>query len=300
MKKILLFAFLFFFPLITTEAWAAEVIIFKTAEVAAYNQAIAGFREIVPGVEITEENMDNDIEVGGRIIERIKRRKPAAILAVGAKAAELSSREISVIPIVFCMVMAPEKYGIKGENITGVSMEVPPKAQFSTLKSILPFLKSIGVIYDPKESGRLIDEGKTAAEDLGLELIAREVISREEIAGAMKELIEKVDALWLVPDTTVVTRESFKYMLSSTIKKGIPLLVFSDGFVKGGAFLSLSPDYFSVGREAGNLVKKILRGTSPQSLPLIHPEGKLSINMSTARDLGIEIPEGIKRRAKIY
>ncbi|UCD86060.1 MAG: ABC transporter substrate-binding protein [Deltaproteobacteria bacterium] len=302
MKRILVSAscLCIFLILIITGTSVAEITVFKTADVTAYNQAITGFKGVVIEKEITEVNMEGEIELGNWIIKSIKSKEPAAVLAVGDKAAELSSKEINNIPIVFCMVIDPEKHGIVGENVTGVSMEVPPKTQFSTLKSIMPRLKSIGVIYDPNKTARIIDEGEKAAQDLGLELIAREVASRGEIAKALEELIQRVGALWLVPDTTVVTRESFKYILSGTIKKEIPLLAFSDGFVKSGALLSLSPNYLSVGEEAGNIVNKILIGASTKSLPMVHPDSSLSINLDTANQLGIKIPEEIKQKANIY
>ncbi len=297
MNKVLPCALLL--ALIASEVWAAEVTIFKSGDFAAYDLAIAGFKELISGVETSEENMKGDTQAGMKIIEGIKARNPKAILAVGTRAAELSHKEIKDIPIVYCMVIGPEKLGISGNNIAGVAMEVSSAKQISNFKSALPSLKNIGVVYDPENSSQRVEEGRKASQNLGMKLTEKTVSSPKEVPDAFRDLVGTVDAIWLLPDTTVLTKASFNFILNTTMEKKIPLLAFSDSLVKGGALLSFSTDYRDVGKLAGRLVKKILSGVAPNTLSLASPEGELTLNLHIADFLGIKFKEEIKRKAKV-
>ncbi len=297
MKKALPYALILI--LFAFEVRAAEVTVFKSSDFTAYDQAIAGFKEAITGVKISEENMKGDMEAGMKIIEGIKTRTPGAILAVGTRAAELSSKEIKDIPIVFCMVIDPEKRGIRGNNIAGVAMEVSPKKQISNFKSALPSLKNIGVVYNPENSGRRVKAGNKACQRLGIKLTEKTVSSPKEVPDAFRDLVGTVDAIWLLPDTTVLTKASFSFILKTAMEEKIPLLGFSESLVKGGALLSFSVDYRSVGKLAGGLVKKILSGVAPNTLSLASPEGEFTLNLHIADFLGIKIKEEIKQKAKV-
>ncbi len=297
MKKVLPYVLILTF--FAFEARAAEVTVFKSSDFAAYDQAIAGFKEVITGVELSEENMKGNTEVGGKIIEGIKTRNPKVILALGTRAAELSCKEIKDIPIVFCMVMNPEKYGIKGENIIGVAMEVSPEKQIFNFKSALPSLRSIGIVYNPEKSGNRVKAGKKACQKLGIKLIEKKVSSPKEVPGAFRDLVGTVDAIWLLPDNTVLTKASFNFILKTAMEEKIPLLAFSEILVKGGALLAFSTDYRNVGNLAGSLVKKILSGVAPNTLSLASPEGELILNLHIADFLGIKIKEEIKQKAKV-
>jgi len=102
----------------------------------------------------------------------------------------------------------------------------------------------------------------------------------------------------MIPDQTVVSKESFRYMLEATLNRKIPILAFSPSFVKGGALLALAPNYQEMGRQAGRLVQKILGGTSPGSLPPVHPQGSLFLNLNTAGALNINIPTEVLQKAE--
>jgi putative ABC transport system substrate-binding protein len=132
-----------------------------------------------------------------------------------------------------------------------------------------------------------------------MKLTEKTVSSPKEVPGAFRDLVGTVDAVWLLPDTTVLTKASFNFILNITMEKKIPLLAFSESLVKGGALLSFSTDYRDVGKLAGSLVKKILGGVAPNTLSLASPEGDLTHNLHIADFLGIKFKEEIKQKAKL-
>ena len=109
---------------IAREASAGKVAVLKSADITAYNQALAGFAEEMGGIGTDEYNLEGSPNKGRDIIDKIKLTKPSVILTVGKKAAKLANEEIPDIPVVFCMVIDPEKLGIRENNIAGVAMEV--------------------------------------------------------------------------------------------------------------------------------------------------------------------------------
>lgn len=276
-----------------TVASSAEVVVIKSQDLLPYEQAIEGFRSLTQEAVI-EYNMKGDIKEGLKIIKQIKRIKPAAVLAVGSKAAVLAKENLSEIPVVYCVVIDPEKYGFQAGNVTGIALEIPVNAQFKTFKAVVPTLKRIGVVYDPAKTSSLIRTAQEEARQLGLELVAVEVRTAKELPGTIRSLLPQIEGLWMVPDSTVITTDSFQFILLATLERNIPFMAFSDNFVKAGALLSLSPDYFKIGRQSSFLVDQVVkRGISDRGKVVPPETARLTLNLKTAKILGLAIPEGI-------
>jgi putative ABC transport system substrate-binding protein len=279
------------------QAASAEVAVFLSGDMEAYQTALAGVRKSVPGVELTEFNMKDNLETGKNLIITIRDKRPKAILAMGARAAKLAREEIYDLPVIYCMVFNPFELGLEVGNVSGVAMIASPDSQFESFKAVLPSLKRLGVLYDPGKSSRWVEGAKRAAPRYGIELVERRITSAEEVSRALKEIISTIDALWLLPDTTVVSKEVFSYLLNVTLDKQKPIFAFSEGLVKSGALLALSPDYRETGAKAGELINSILNGDSDHS-SLVYPAGKLYVNSKTAEAVGIRIPGAVRQKAE--
>jgi putative ABC transport system substrate-binding protein len=290
--------FLFLFPGLLSPRLlaAAEVTVLLSDDKVAYNEALGGLENIVPGSTVF--NMKGDSALGRQILRQIRSDHPRVLVTIGARAADLARSETPEIPLVYCMVVNPDEYNLSGENITGVKLQIPPFDQFNFIKQMLPKVKIIGTIYDPAGSKYLVDLAREAASQLGLVLLGQPITSQQEISGEVKKLIGKIDLFWLIPDTTIISRDSFKYILTATIESEIPMLTFSSNLAKSGALISLSPDYRSSGLLAGKMAQEILEGKSPREIKPLYPEREIALNLTAAESLGIKIPEQIKRKAK--
>lgn len=276
----------------------AEVAVFLSGDLDAYQTALNGVREIVKDASLTQYNMKGDLSEGKQIISQILDRQPNAVLAIGARSAKLVSEAITDIPAVYCLVFNPFELGLKGNNLTGVGMIASPESQFQTFLQVLPSLKRLGVLYDPGKSLELIEQGRKSATKVGIALVERQIFSPKDVASALKGIILNIDALWLLPDTTVVNKEVFSYFLKVTLENRRPIFAFSDGLVKSGSLLSLSPGYRESGRKAGDQINLILKGIGSKRDTLAYPQGLLYINSKTSEALGIKIPEQILQQAE--
>ncbi len=293
----ILFAFPFFI-LFNSTATSAYIAVLKSDNLAPYNLALEEFKKTVDPQPIEEHDMKGNLENGRRFIKQIKTNPPDLILVIGVKAAIIAKEEVTDIPIIYCMVVNPDKYKLKGKNIAGISLAIPIQQQFEAVQSIIPTRKNIGVLYDPEKSGNLLDEMRKVASRLGITVIPREVSSPKNVPQILRKLLPDIQALWIIEDSTVLTEESFEFILLTSIEHNLPVIAFSEEFVKHGALVSLSSDYTEIGKQAGRLALKILTGQSPSLFSILQPEKpRLVINLKTAKNLGIEIPPVILEAA---
>ena len=257
-------------------ASATDVVILKSSDIAAYNQAISGFKAALPNdVVLAEYDLQGDLEKGRKLARKIRAADPALVFAVGLKAAKAAQLEIVDIPVVYAMVLDPAKYGLNAPNMTGVLMEIPMERQLIMIKSLLPRLKHVGTLYDPSKTATLIEDARRLLKSNGTELVPI-----------------------LVPDSTVLTDESLRFILNTALEERVPVVGFSREFARSGALLCLSVNYGDIGRQAGQLTRKILDGHLSLPAKPLHPDRiEMSLNRKTAKFLDIEIPRDLEEKA---
>jgi putative ABC transport system substrate-binding protein len=233
------------------------------------------------------------------LLSIIHKQKPDLIYTIGMDAF-LTAKKIKDKPIVYSMVSNPQSMLSNEDHITGVSMNIAAKDQLSEFLKIHPKAKKIGLIYDPGETLYLYRDVQAAAYLLGITLIARDVHSPTEVPSAIRELKNKIDAFYMLPDMTVISHESIKYLMTFSLENSIPIITFSDNYVKQGALMSLNIDAFDIGRQAGEMAKSILGGKDVRYIQRATPRRAiLSINLRVAQRLGIHISENILQKSEI-
>lgn len=286
--------------LIPSTSMAKEVVAVVDMQIRPYVEALAGFEEASKAdVWVFERKEDNDPSDELSLIPVIRKRRPDQILAIGSEALEVIAGEISDIPIIFCMVLNPGKKIKKyGGNMTGVSMNVPPEKTMSLLSQLLPSVGKVGVVYNPEETGFLVDAGRKALAGRHKEMAARPVKSEKEALQTVKTVFEESDAYWIVPDRTVQNADVLRYLFFAAHKEKKALIGISDKYAKAGALFALTVESKALGRQAGAMSNRVLAGTPLEDIPFENARYfNLSINSKTARELGVKIPEQLLGRA---
>ncbi len=271
-------------------------------DIAPYSEAMAGFKSMVKA-NITEYSIPSVSKESKKMAKAIRSRTPDLILAIGINAALLAKEEFRDIPVVYCMVMYPEKYDFATairNNLKGISLKISVKDQMVALRSIIPELKRVGIIYNPYNTEHLVKEAENILKNLGVDLVTEKINSGKLVPEAFRKLLNKgIDVYWLTADPTVVTIDSFRFLLVSAFDNNIPLMAYSEKFVEAGALLSLSPDYFSIGKQAAGIANEFLEGSNSASTPVICPDVvNLVINITTAKRINIVIPAELLKSAK--
>jgi putative ABC transport system substrate-binding protein len=273
-------------------AAALEIAILNSADMAAYQEAIAGFKATGPGGAIyTQYDLQGDLELGKKLARKIRASDASLVLAVGVKAAIAAKIEIVDVPIVYMMILDPLKHQLSAPNMSGTTLEVPLDRQIKMIRTFLPAVHRIGALYDPKKSASKMKDAERQGNAASLELRGFPVESEKDLPLQLRSLLVNADALWLLPDSTVLTNESIHFILDTALAQRVPVIGFSPEFTRLGALLSLSVNYGEVGRETGLLARRVLDGEKPLSLKPVPIERlRITVNMKTARFLELSFP----------
>jgi putative ABC transport system substrate-binding protein len=192
------------------------------------------------------------------------------------------------------MILDPLKHQLTAPNMTGTMLEVPIDRQLKMIRAFLPSTQRIGALYDPKKSAAKFKDAERQGQAMGIELQGFPVDSERELPQQLRTLLWSSDALWLLPDSTVLTSESLHFILDSAQAQHIPVIGFSPEITRLGALLSLSVDYAEVGRETGLLARRVLNGERLSSVkPVPIDRLMITVNMKTARFLSLSFPQEV-------
>lgn len=288
---------------VLNSAHAGEIAVLKSADLPYYEQAIAGFKAELSGTtSIKDYNLYGQLEQGREIAKSLRASPPDLVLAVGLKAAMAAKLEIFDTPVVFCMVLNPETYGLPTSNMTGVAVRTSAEIQLSALHSMMPDRNRIGILYDENQSGTFVHDAFQATKRLGLDLVAVPIHRPDDIPIAVRALLPKVDVLWLIQDQLVVSESAIPFFLESTLSAKIPLFTFSSTLVQQGALGALVLDPWTVGQQTARIARARLkehRTSGGYIEPPEHPQ--LALNLNSAEYLGITLtPEVIRLASHVF
>jgi putative ABC transport system substrate-binding protein len=265
------------------------VLVVRSGNLPQYDEAVASFAAAVDAPLV-------DIEIGEsrergtrRLVDAAAGHHPRAVYALGARAAYLSRRMLPEIPVVFAMVLGWQRYGLDSGPVTGVALEIPVDSLFTRLKLMLPHVKSLGLIHGDGTDAELVERARTAASVLGMTLVEEHVNADDEVPGAYRRMRRNIDALWMLADPVVVTRDNFTYLARRTRADGIAFIGFSENFVRAGAVVSVSPSYATMGTQAAILMERLL--ADPSAAPPVQTPvaANLIVNADTIVALGLDL-----------
>jgi putative ABC transport system substrate-binding protein len=293
MKKILPLMLFLFFCRISPVA-ASGLLVIQSLPIKPYNEALRGFKSVCTGK--TSKLASSELSEA-EIVKKSRIMNPSLILAIGMDALA-KARTIRNVPVIYLMVLNPRSLIQDSENITGISMYVQPGRQLSTLQQILPQARKIGLLFDPDKSGFFVKSAQTAAAATNIELLTKAVHSTRDAVAAFDGMNSQIDALWLLPVTTVVNPGSIDLLLLSAMEFRIPVFCFSEKYVEKGALFSLDVDALEAGKQAGEMANRILAGEAVQKIGKADARGSiLTINRIVAKKLSIRLNSDLLKHA---
>src|SRR5262245_6424273 len=234
------------------------------------------------------------------------RLKVDVIVVAGIAAVVAAKPAASVIPIVFAVAGDPVGSGVvaslarPGGNVTGLSLQTTDLVgkRLELLREVLPGLRRIVVLADVSSPiGELeMREVQATSGTLGLEVVTSEVRRAEDITPAFDAFKGRADALYVVAGPLVTTNRIRISILA--VGARLPTMHGTRVNVEAGGLMSYASNFPDLYRRAAEYVDKILRGAKPGDIPVQQPtKFDLVINLTTAKVLGLMIPEGFLLRA---
>jgi putative ABC transport system substrate-binding protein len=241
-----------------------------------------------------------------KLVAELVALKVAAIVA-SIDAAHAAKAVTTSIPIVFVTGTEPVAAGLvssinrPGGNITGVSFYALPVTgkRLELLRQLVPKAELIAVLQDPTYAQHQTETGliETAARTLGQKIITFKAGSEQEIDVAFSAIAKSgAGALFVGVGQFFNSRRS--QMVGLADLHAIPASFPLAGIVAAGGLTSYGASITDAYRRAGVYVARILNGEKPGDLPIELPtKYELSINLKTARTLGLTVPPSVLARA---
>jgi ABC-type uncharacterized transport system substrate-binding protein len=245
-------------------------------------------------------------ERAAEIAAEFVQRKVDVIVTVATPATLATKQATAVIPIVFAAVSDPVGTGLvaslarPGGNVTGLANQISDTGgkKLEFLREVVPGLRRLAIMANVGNPASVLEMGEAhaTARTLGLEVTTSEIRRADDIAPAFEALKDRADALYLCPDPLMNTNRTRINILAVGVR--LPTMHGNREYVEAGGLMSYGanlPDQF---RRAAEFVDKILRGAKPADIPVEQPtKFDLIINLTTAKALGLKIPEALLLRA---
>jgi putative tryptophan/tyrosine transport system substrate-binding protein len=233
------------------------------------------------------------------------RLKVDVIVTVGSAVPSVRQATTS-IPIVFAVAIDPVSSGLvaslakPGGNITGLSLQAANLAgkRLELLRELIPEFRRLAIIFNGGNDQTVLEMNETqaAARTLGLDVASLEIRRMQDIAPAFEALKPPAQALYVVVDQLVVANHM--RILTFALSTRLPMIFSTRDFVRSGGLMSYGPNYADLFRRAADYVNRILQGARPADMPVEQPTRfELVLNLTTAKALGLTIPESFLVRA---
>jgi putative tryptophan/tyrosine transport system substrate-binding protein len=217
-------------------------------------------------------------------------------------AAMAAVKATRVIPIVFSAGDAvaqglTSSLARPDRNATGLSVlstDISPK-RLELLKEALPRITRVAVMrcVGSKIDERDWQQTERAANLLRLRLLPLDIRSREDVDAAFATATKQADALFVL-DCALFNALGPAVMSQSRI----PAMYALNQYAREGGLMAYGRDSDENARRAAWYIDKILRGARPKDLPIEEPtKFVLTINLKTAKALGLTIPPSVLLRA---
>lgn len=271
----------------------------------ALDAATKGFKDALKeklgdDVEFDEQNAANDSATCATIANQFVSNKVDLIMANATPALQAAAAATADIPVVATSITdyataleISDWTGKTGTNITGSSDLAPLKEQAEMIKELFPEAKKVGILYNSGEANSKYQstEVTKALKELGIE--AKEYTSADsnDLASVVTTACAEVDVIYIPTDNTMASNTGIVNNIAEPAK--IPVVAGEVGICKGCGVATLSIDYYSIGKKAGEMAYEILvNGAKPGDMEIEYADELTKQYMaSRSKTLGITVPD---------
>jgi len=278
-------------------------------ELAAFRQGLAELGWVEP------RNIRIDVRFGGTdathteaLARDLVALKPDALLARTTPITAAFKSLTSTIPIVFVGLNEPLESGFvqslarPGGNITGfTNFESAIGGKWlQLLKEADPRIVRVAVIYNPASApfaGLFLRSAQSAAPVVGAETVDLPLHNDVEIESALATFARQSGGgLIVIPET--FTSDRRELIIAAAARHRLPAIYSTIAATPSGGLMSYAVNSRDTMRRAAGYIDRILKGANPADLPVQQPASfEFSINLKTAKALGLDIPATLVARA---
>ena len=233
---------------------------------------------------------------------------PVNILVVyGSSATRAARQATSTIPIVMIGVGDPVRARFvtnlarPGGNVTGTTSLGPELVgkRIEILKECVPGLARVAFLWNPDNDSNLafLEELIIAVPALGLQLISVPMRTSEEYEGVFAAMMQRQPNAFVTQNDPLILQH-IGQIIDFVAEHRLPAMYQAKENVEAGGLMAYGATLSDLFTRSAWYVHRILQGAKPADLPVEQPtKFELSINLKTAKALGIEVPPALLARA---
>ncbi len=171
-------------------------------------------------------------------------------------------------------------------RISAILLDQPIERQLNLTRLLFGNVKRIGIPLGPDSQLRQ-DEIEHIARQLKLSIEIENIGSIENLMHQLSRLLDRSDALLALPDPAIFNRRNVRYILLSTYRKRIPVIGFSQSYVKAGALAATYSSPEQIAEQTAEVIIALQKKPAhefPAAAPPIY--FSVAINEQVARSFG--------------
>jgi len=263
------------------------------------SKKIKPYIQIGDGIKAKTEEVQLDVDffilnpetksIQDNVLHQLKLKNYKLIAAIGPEAAVFIWGIASVqSPKIYTAILDPENCVGLPDDAKGIALKIPVEIQVREISRHFEDLGTIGVLFDPRFNQEFYDQAQAAALKHSLEIISIKVESKKHIFEQLKTHIGEIDAIWMIPDQTVISEKIIQYVIKQGIYQGTGVIGYNSFFTLSGAVFSFEFDYEALGSQAALKIKAFLESGQWVADP---PVFKTAVNHRIAKKLGISVKQ---------
>ncbi|SED84363.1 putative ABC transport system substrate-binding protein [Rhizobiales bacterium GAS188] len=246
-----------------------------------------------------------DASILPQILNKLKSSSPKLIMTISTPVAQSAKQSLkgAGIPIVFAAITDPIKAKLVtdwehgADDMTGSSDQQNADSIIDFTRKLIPGIKKLGVLYNPGEDNNLsvVERLKTAGKSAGVEIVEAGCDNAADIPIRVATLKGRAEAVF-VPSGGMM-QPAIPAISASAGQISLPIINSSAVAARDGLVLAgYEVNYEEVGREAGAIAAKILKGAKTADIPPVRvgkDDFKVLVSDKQLKKLNLTLPAGL-------
>jgi putative ABC transport system substrate-binding protein len=289
-KIICLLGFILLTATLSAEDRPKVMLINSNASVERYKIAQEEFKK-------ASEHPVLEVDLGSRkwkladIEDLLYDEYPNLVYCIGSKAYLVANKFISERHIVFSSILNWQRLPVT-QKTYGVSNELSSEMQIMLFRHFFPAVEKIGVLYSTRYNSQWFKKAQEEIKEMGVEVIGQVVSKGRHTVSALKELMPKIDALWLISDPVIMAeKKTLVEVFKASDDNKTPIFAYHEAFAGYGAVLIVSVDIPTIGRQAAGVAMEVLSGEKMEEKVQFPAGSYIIMNMKKVKQYSLRYNE---------
>lgn len=291
----LIFLFIFIMPALPTKADPGDILIILSSDTKPYQAIVKAFQQY-----LDTRQSKHSFRIQTRDVEDLSDKEVAEAslhIAVGTVATQVLLKKNVDVPLLSTLVTNSavssfrDKYSEDRKNrFYSIVLDQPPQRVMLLGKILLPDVSQYGFLIGEASKSLFYDYEKVAGK-LKLQTTAAFTAGDRAIAQKIEQLLEYNKAIIALPDPQIMTPNTAKWLLFMSYQKSIPVIGYSNAYVKAGALAAVHSTPEDIGRQAAEWVETFFAEGVPDESDNFPSYFRVAVNRWVARSLTIEVDD---------